>query len=330
VFLAPDYTRLQDLDEAVRRFLAWKSILNDKDSLNLSAHQVRQAQAQMDSVDGAVMARIPETYQWLIVPQQSSPQGDVEWQSIRLSGQEALAVRVSRRLRNDELLLNTFAGTLLRMELDRVPLWRGDNVSVNQIVDDFGRYLYLPRLKEPAVLLESIQGGLAFLTWAQDSFAYADSYDENAGRYRGLRSGELIPVSDSTSSALLVRPEVAMRQIEAERPPVPGPVGEERPPADDPVHGSADVGNPGPENPPVVSPKRFHGTVTLDSTRVGRDAGQIAEEVIAHLAGLSGGKVKVTLEIEADMPDGVPEQVVRIVTENSRTLKFDTQGFEEE
>ena len=31
-----------------------------------------------------------------------------------------------------------------------------------------------------------------------------------------------------------------------------------------------------------------------------------------------------------DMPDGVPEQVVSIVTENSRTLKFDTQGFEEE
>ena len=57
---------------------------------------------------------------------------------------------------------------------------------------------------------------------------------------------------------------------------------------------------------------------------------QVAVEVIAHLAGLSGGRVKVTLEIEADMPDGVPEQVVRIVTENSRTLKFDTQGFEEE
>jgi hypothetical protein len=63
---------------------------------------------------------------------------------------------------------------------------------------------------------------------------------------------------------------------------------------------------------------------------VGRDAGQIAAEVIAHLTGLVGSNVKVTLEINADIPDGVPEQVVRIVTENGRTLKFDSQGFETE
>ncbi len=39
---------------------------------------------------------------------------------------------------------------------------------------------------------------------------------------------------------------------------------------------------------------------------------------------------KVTLEIEATIPDGAPEQVVRTVTENSRTLKFEVSGFEEE
>jgi len=39
---------------------------------------------------------------------------------------------------------------------------------------------------------------------------------------------------------------------------------------------------------------------------------------------------KVTLEIEAPIPDGAPEQVVRIVTENSRTLTFGVSGFEEE
>ena len=39
---------------------------------------------------------------------------------------------------------------------------------------------------------------------------------------------------------------------------------------------------------------------------------------------------QVTLEIEATIPDGAAEQVVRTVTENSRTLKFDNSGFEEE
>lgn len=38
----------------------------------------------------------------------------------------------------------------------------------------------------------------------------------------------------------------------------------------------------------------------------------------------------VTLEIEAHLPDGALDTVVRTVTENSRTLKFISQGFERE
>lgn len=68
--------------------------------------------------------------------------------------------------------------------------------------------------------------------------------------------------------------------------------------------------------------------MTLDSARVGRDAAQIGSEVIAHLSGLVGANVRVTLEIDAEIPNGAPENVVRVVTENGRTLKFDAQGFE--
>ena len=57
------------------------------------------------------------------------------------------------------------------------------------------------------------------------------------------------------------------------------------------------------------------------------DAGQIAEEVIAQL---SSARVTVTPEIEAEAPDGVPDEVVRIVSENSRALKFKSYGFEAE
>jgi hypothetical protein len=70
--------------------------------------------------------------------------------------------------------------------------------------------------------------------------------------------------------------------------------------------------------------------VPLDPARVGRDASRIADEVLAHLVGLVGSTVKVTLEIEAEMPSGAPDNVVRTVTENSRTLKFTHQGFEAE
>jgi hypothetical protein len=55
----------------------------------------------------------------------------------------------------------------------------------------------------------------------------------------------------------------------------------------------------------------------------------IATSVVQHLTGLLDAKVKVTIEIEAELPSGAPESVVRTVTENCRTLKFDSQGFEE-
>jgi hypothetical protein len=80
----------------------------------------------------------------------------------------------------------------------------------------------------------------------------------------------------------------------------------------------------------TARPGRPRGTVILHPTRVGRDANRIADEVIVHLSGLVGARVTVTLEVEAEIPAGAPDHVVRTVAENSRTLKFMSQGFEKE
>jgi hypothetical protein len=85
-----------------------------------------------------------------------------------------------------------------------------------------------------------------------------------------------------------------------------------------------------PPTPPAPRLKRFHGTVVLEADRVGRDAGRIAEELISHLVVQAGAKVTVTLEIDAQLPEGAADQLVRTVTENARTLKFTSQGFERE
>jgi len=52
--------------------------------------------------------------------------------------------------------------------------------------------------------------------------------------------------------------------------------------------------------------------------------------VVQHLSGLVGADVEVTLEISARVPDGVPDNIVRTVTENCNTLHFSSYGFEEE
>lgn len=65
-------------------------------------------------------ARLPETYQWLLVPEQANPQAPNSWQVIRLSGADALAVRASKKLRADDLLVTTLGSTVLRKHLDEV------------------------------------------------------------------------------------------------------------------------------------------------------------------------------------------------------------------
>ena len=331
VFLAADKTRLQDLDEAVRRYLAWESILGEREQLDLSPHQVKQAEIQKEAASSAVTARLPETYQWLLVPVQARPDTSMEWQAMRLSGQNLLAARASKKLKGDELLVTGFAPTRLRMELDRVPLWRGDHVSIKQIVEDFARYLYLPRISESAVLLNAIRDGIGLLIWEQDAYAFADSFDDEAKRYRGLRGGQVVSLPDANAPGLLVQSDIARRQLDAEsaqstsggKDAGAGTGGE----STGPGRGSGPGEGP---SDPAPQPTRFHGTATLDAERVGRDASRIADEVIAHLSGLVGAKVTVTLEIEAEVPAGAPDHVVRTVTENSRTLKFTSQGFEKE
>jgi hypothetical protein len=225
------------------------------------------------------------------------------------------------------------------MELDRVPLWRGDHVAVKQLVEDFAKYLYLPRLAEPSVLVEAVRQGVALLTWEHEGFAYADSFDEEVGRFRGLRGGEQVAISGADAPGLLVKSKVAAKQMGEDEAKAratavsPGEPGESGTTGGTPRSGEGREpgGAPSGPLPPAPQPKRWYGTVELSNPmRLGSDAGKIAEEVISHLAGLPGAKVKVTLEIEAALPEGVPDHVVRIVTENGRTLKFREQGFETE
>lgn len=325
-FLAVDKIRLQDLDEAVRRFLAWQSIRDDAGVLDLTDHQRRQANSQRESTDSVVKARLPEAYQWLLVPVQNSAADPIKWEASRLNGQDPLAVRASKKLKSDELLFAGLSSSRLKMELDRVPLWRGQHVAIKQLVEDFSRYLYLPRLRNTAVLLEAVREGLRLLTWDKDSFAYADAFDEKAGRYLGLRCGQMVNVTENDLTGLLVQPAPAKTQNDLETKPAEPDTGTPGP-GPKPTDPATDSGK-GPESAPKLT--RFYGTVSLDPARAGRDASRIADEVIAHLSGLVGSDVKITLEIEAQIPQGAPDNVIRTVTENSRTLKFTSQGFERE
>ena len=172
---------------------------------------------------------------------------------------------------------------------------------------------------------EAIQDGISQLTWA-DNFAYAERWDEKDQKYLGLKAGEAGSVHLDDHS-VIIKPEVARAQMNAERPPETEQPSDESSPTDksDPKPGE----KPG-ETPARERPKRFFGSVKLDALRISRDVGDISQEVIQHLNSLIGAELEISMEISAKIPEGIPENVERTVNENCQTLKFNQFGFEEE
>ncbi len=327
VFLAGDTNRLRELEQSVRQYLAWSSISDDHVTLNLDEFQKRQAETKKKNANEAVDLRISEAYQWLLVPGQADPKGDVAWTDLKLQGQESLATRAAKKLKNEESLLVQMGAVRLRMELDRIPLWSGNHVSVKQLTEYMARYLYLPRLRDEQVLFSAIQEGVASLMWQTEIFAYAEGWDEQRKRYQGLRAGQSIRVI-ADDRTLLVKPEAAAAQLAADRQAASAPGTTAASPES---IGSASRQIAGDLAAPATAPalRRFHGTVKVDPLRLGRDAARIAEEVVQHLTGLVGANVEIIIEIRAELANGTSDKTVRDVTENCRTLKFENYGFEE-
>ncbi len=363
-FLAPDREAMEGLVQEARRFLAWKSVVRDREALNLDTHQRREAAGGEKASDGTVRLRLNEAWRWLLVPVQHvlpDGVGGLVWEAMPLAGgADALAVRAWERMRSSEHVIPEWSPALLAMEMERW-FWRGrPHVPVKQVWDAMCAYCYLPRLRDESVFTASIRAGVA----SGDFFGYAASVSAQ-GRYEGLIFG--VPAVAAAAvcvdaESVLVRPEAARAQIEEERrrsaaagmeagagaatlagTPAGGAEGESgQPPRANGTRSGigADAGSGAGAGPGGAKldtgiaeprpPRRFFGTVRLDPDRAGRDMGTVAEEVLQHLTTLPGAEVEVSVEISAKVPDGVSRTVRRIVEENCRTLRFRSHGFEEE
>lgn len=141
-------------------------------------------------------------------------------------------------------------------------------------------------------------------------------------------------------ASVLVHPDAARRQIEddeANRTPPPLPGTDAVGGTGEGDNGQGGIGGPDSDvimgDPPFVQvpgadlSRSFHGVVEIDPARLGGSAGAISQEVVQRLASIMGSNVRVTLEIRADVPDGIPEKVERDVSENCNTLRFRQHGF---
>jgi hypothetical protein len=252
----------------------------------------------------------------LLVPRQPEPTGPIEWDAIKVDGEGSLAERASRKLINGGGLYVSYPPVLLRLQLDGplAALWEGGHVSVNEVWDAYAKYVYLHRLRSIDVLCECVASGPNSTTWQSEGVAVAEGFDEKAGRYVGLITQGV--ATGCRGTTVLVHPELASTQIDLER-------------ADGASREGAIPIEVDAERVEAPRLRRFYGVVEVDPARLGRDGGRIAQEVVAHLSALIGTDVEVTIEVRATNAEGFPDEVVRIVSENTASLRFRTHGFEE-
>lgn len=318
VFIAADEGNAQAWNQSLREYLAWKSIDDEAEPLNLDAQQRKQVATSLKRAEETLLARLQETYSWLIVPAQPEPTGPIYYEAHRISGQDSFYDRAARKLRSSELLIQRWSPDNLRMELDRF-LWRDQpHLGVKQLWEYLARYCYLPRLYNEDVLLEAVSDGVVR---PDAPFGYATMMGLD-GIYKGLTLGHSTTIYFD-DNAMIVRPEIALAKLEAAR----------QTQRQIPTSPSSPIsGQSGPdsfENPPRPRITRYHGTVSLDPQRINREMGTIVEEIVQRLTSLTGTEVTITLEISADRASGFDDGTVRTISENSRTLKFKSHGFEE-
>ena len=316
VFIAADENDAEALRLGVREFLAWQSIQDERDELNLDAQQRRQVATSLQKADETVDLRLRSAYNWLLVPVQPEALGPVEFQAGKISGDDNFYDRAARKLRNDGLLIYEWSPDILRMELDRY-IWsedRGWEVRLKQLWEYLAQYCYLPRLLDHKVLVKAVNDGVGRL---DAPFAYATGKSDQ-GHHTGLVFRSLGHIYfDDTS--VLVHPDHIVKPPEVKTTTTHDAI-IDRPGVDKPTDK--------PEPPKKVL-SRYYGRVEIDSQRVNKDIGLIVEEVIERLTSQIGCEVEITLEIGARRPEGFDESTIRTISENSRTLKFEHYGFEE-
>ncbi len=326
VFLAADEARLEELDTATRDYIGWKHVLDSEADLDLTQNQRNQAAQRKAQADQTVTARLLQTFTWALVPAQPDASAPFLIRETKADGQsDSLAERVSRRLGNDGDLSTRQAAATIRLAIGKVPqIWKHGHVSLGALWGLYSQYPYMPRLRDRKVLNEGVVD--MPMIWQTDAFALATGYDDSAGRYIGLWAPEdMANAPSATDSLLLVRPDVAAKQRDAEMLATPGV-------SETPSDGDAKKHfEPDPDHAGVYHGKlktRFYGVKTLNSNKIALDFKNVADEIIANLRE-QGIELVVRIEIEATKATGFEDGQVRTLSENAVTLRFDQSGFEE-
>lgn len=203
------------------------------------------------------------------------------------------------------------------MDLDRRDLWsvRGD-IAVHKLWETYARFVHMPRLASRETLNKAIADRATTITWAEDTFAYAEAHDGE--RWVGLCTDDAVAPAPT---GLLIHPEHL--PSEPDKPPNPQPV-DPHDEGDDPPDQPG--GDPGQDpDPASAPPTEFYAQFQLDFVRCINQLDAIIENVGNKLG---DSDIELVLEIRAKNQQGFNEATRRTVSENAGNLKAQSSEFE--
>ena len=331
IFIAPDQGSLARLRDCIRTALAWASITDDvKDGrLNIDRLQEQQAKKEQLTAEDVLPRVARECYKWLLCPVMAQPTDrhpTVEAFSLNPGG-NAYPVEIERVCVENELIITTWSPVHLRNKL-RELYWKPDRAAIGAMAfwEDTQRYLYLPRLKSRETLGQAIVKGAA----TKDFFATA--YAQTSEAFEGFKFGDANVQFDDT--LLLIDPDAAKTYEAALAAKATAAAATNGAPSSSAIPptipgGAATPSTSTTTTPPAQSKAReFIGSVNVNASTAKMRLVQIAEEIINVLASDPNATVKISVEINAEYPNGVPDQIKRSVSENAGSLGFKTKTWE--
>lgn len=323
LFVAPDEAQLAGAREAMRRSMAWASIVEDRRlQQQLTQAQAADATEKSRTARGGAEKAIRAAWSHILYPVKSDATAagapfDLEHLSITAKDRAFIPQATYEKAQGDGIAKERLGPETLALNL--APLWQDrPHLPITEVAEWFASYVYLPKLRDRLVLDEAIRDGVRKL---DPDFGYADSYDEAAGGYGGLVWGKPAPLI-FPASAVIVGKKAALRHLgEAE---AAGDAASGLP-VDDPGAGvGATAGGEartstaaGPQKP-----RRFFGSVEIDMVRPVKAFEAILNAVIMELQRSPGAKVTLSLDVQVECADGFSDTDVGVVRDNAKGLKF--------
>lgn len=319
IFLAADHGALSRLTDSIKVALAWSSIVDDVAAmkLNLDNLQAQQAKQELKNAEEVLPRIARESFKWILCPSIDNPSSQPNVEALPLNTSSgSLGAEIERVCVDNSWVISTWSPIHLRTHLVQL-YWKPERNAIKaaDFWEDTLRYIYLPRLKNRDVLAQAINKGAA----TRDFFGTAYGFKD--GKFEGFKFGDSNIQFDDT--LLLIEPgaaaayEIANKPMAAPVPTTPGPAVVTTVPGTGPT-----VTTPGNNASPKA--KSFHGSADISPVAAKMRLIQIAEEIITTLATDPNADIKIHIEISANFTNGVQDQTKRAVSENAKTLGFNS------